>query len=101
LREDLEKRIVAGTARFHVLALLNRPGDPTCDVTIRWPDEDNREAVRLGTIEITSIAGSDPCDDVVFDPSHLADGIGVPPDEIFAARSNAYRISFSKRHDPE
>ena len=39
-----------------LLALLDRPGDPTTDVTLRWPDEDNRESVRLGTVEITSIA---------------------------------------------
>jgi catalase len=61
--------------------------------------EDSREAVRSGTIEITSTDKNDPCDDTVFDPSHLADGIGPAPDEIFAARSNAYGISFSKRHE--
>ena len=37
------------------MALLDRPGDPTMDVTIRWPDEDDREAVRLGTIVITGV----------------------------------------------
>ncbi|MEM5388578.1 catalase family peroxidase [Paraburkholderia phymatum] len=101
LRADLEQRIAAGKARFHVLALLDRPGDPTMDVTQRWPDEDDREAMRLGTIEVTSIDASESCDSTVFDPSHLAEGIGFPPDEIFAARSNAYGISFSKRHEAD
>lgn len=99
LVEELEKRIAAGTARFHVLAVPDRPGDPTMDVTIRWPDEDSRETVVLGTIDITSLEQNASCDETVFDPSILADGIGIPPDEIFAARSAAYRVSFSKRRE--
>jgi catalase len=99
LVQDLEKRISEGGVRFDVLALLDRPGDPTKDVTIRWPDEDSREAVRLGTIVITAIAKNEPCDESIFDPGNLADGIGLPPDEIFAARQTAYAISLSKRQE--
>ena len=55
LHDDLENRIAAGDVRFNVMALLDRPGDPVMDVTIRWPDEDSREAVRLGTIVITGV----------------------------------------------
>ncbi|HXO72931.1 MAG TPA: catalase, partial [Bradyrhizobium sp.] len=52
LHDDLERRIAAGDVRFSAMALLGRPGDPTMDVTVRWPDEDSREAVPLGTIVI-------------------------------------------------
>jgi catalase len=97
LRADLENRIAAGDVRFNVMALLDRPGDPTMDVTIRWPDEDNREAVRLGTIVITGVEADDACDPSIFNPANLAEGIGHPPDEIFAARSAAYTISLAKR----
>ena len=74
LHDDLEKRIAAGDVRLNVMALLDRPGDPTMDVTIRWPDEDNREAVRLGTIVITAIEANDACDASIFNPANLADG---------------------------
>ncbi|WP_027526180.1 catalase family peroxidase [Bradyrhizobium sp. Ec3.3] len=97
LHEDLEHRIAAGDARFSVMALLDRPGDPTMDATIRWPDEDRREALRLGTIVITAIDPNEACDAFFFDPANLAEGIGHPPDEIFAARSAAYAISFARR----
>jgi catalase len=80
-----------------VMALLDRPGDPTMDVTLRWPDEDNREQVRLGTIVITSLEANAACDGSIFNPANLADGIGHPPDEIFAARRTAYTISLAKR----
>ena len=97
LRDDLESRIASGDVRFNVMALLDRPGDPTMDVTIRWPDEDAREAVRLGTIVITGVEADDACDTSIFNPVNLAEGIGYPPDEIFAARSTAYAISLAKR----
>ena len=97
LHDDLESRIAAGDVRFNVMALLDRPGDPTMDVTVRWPDEDSRDTVRLGTIVITGVEANDMCDASVFDPANLAEGIGHPPDEIFAARRAAYVISLAKR----
>jgi catalase len=97
LHDDLGTRIAAGNARFNVMALLDRPGDPTMDVTIRWPDEDRREELRLGTIVITGSEPDQACDASIFNPANLADGIGHPPDEIFAARRAAYAISLEKR----
>ena len=97
LHDDLEKRIAAGDVRFSVMALLDRPGDPIMDVTIRWPGEDSREAVRLGTIVITGVEANDVCDASIFNPANLAEGISHPPDEIFAARRAAYAISLAKR----
>jgi len=97
LHDDLGTRIAAGNVRFNVMALLDRPGDPTMDVTMRWPDEDHREEVRLGTIVITGFEPDQACDASIFNPANLADGIGHPPDEIFAARRAAYTISLAKR----
>jgi len=97
LHEDIEQRIAAGDVRFNVMALPDRPGDPTMDVTSRWPDEDSREEVRLGTIVVTGLEPNESCDASIFNPANLADGIGHPPDEIFAARRAAYTISLAKR----
>jgi|SRR5581483_740129 len=97
LHDDLESRIAAGDIRFSLMALLGRPDDPILDVTIRWPDEDSREAVRLGTIVITAIEANETCDASVFNPANLAEGIGYPPDEIFAARRAAYAVSLAQR----
>ena len=97
LDHDLESRIAARDFRFSVMALLDRPGDPVMDVTIRWPDEDAREAVRLGTIVITGIEANDASEEPVFNPANLADGIGHPLDELFAVRCAAYAISQARR----
>jgi len=53
--------------------------------------------VRLGTIVITGVQANEACDAPIFDPAILAEGIGHPPDEIFAARRAAYAISLAKR----
>ncbi|TWB02284.1 catalase family peroxidase [Bradyrhizobium stylosanthis] len=97
LRDELARRMATGNVRFNVMALLDRPGDPTMDVTIRWPDEDHRDEVRLGTIVITGFEPDEACDASIFNPANLAEGIGHPPDEIFAARRAAYTISLAKR----
>lgn len=86
LNDDLDLRIAARDVRFSVMALLGRPGDPVTEVTIRWPDENERDAVRLGTIVITGVEANEVCDELVFNPANLAEGIGPPLDEIFAAR---------------
>lgn len=97
LHDDLKNRIAKADVRLNVMALLDRPGDPVMDVTIRWPDEDARESVRLGTIVITGVETDEACDASIFNPANLADGIAHPPDEIFAARRAAYAISLGKR----
>ncbi len=97
LHDDLEKRIAAGDIRFSLMALLGRPDDPTLDVTVRWPDEDNRDAVRLGTIVITALEANEMCDASAFNPANLAEGVGHPADDIFAARRAAYEISLARR----
>jgi catalase len=97
LHGDLDARIAARDIRFSVMALLDRPGDPVMDVTIRWPDEDTREALRLGTIVVTGAEADLACDEAVFNPANLAEGIGCPPDEMFAARCAAYAISQTRR----
>ena len=75
MQRDLEQRIADGGIKFDLLALLDRPCYPTLDVTVRWPDQNSRESVRLGTITITVIEKNDPCDQSVFNPSNLADRI--------------------------
>ena len=56
-----------------------------------------RAKLRLGTIVVTGVETDDTCDEAVFNPGSLTDGIGRPPDAMFAARCAAYAISQTRR----
>jgi catalase len=94
---DLKERIGSGGLHFKLVALLDKPGDPTMDVTERWPDEDSRQQITVGMIDIKSLNENAPCDDTIFNPGVLAAGLAEPPDEIFQARKIAYAVSLARR----
>lgn len=99
LAAELIERIATGSARFQLMAILDRPGDPVMDVTLRWPQEDDREAACLGTITLSGFEDNLACDQSIFNPGNLAGGLGRPPDEMFAARLLAYVVSLDRRRD--
>lgn len=94
---ELTERIAKGPATLDLVAILGESGDPTDDPAALWP-EDARKQVKLGTLAVTKIEDNEFCDLGMFDPTLLADGIAGPKnDELFAVRSEAYAISFSRR----
>jgi catalase len=101
LDAELTERLAKGPARFDLVAILGKDGDQTEDPTTRWEGEDERPTAALGTIEIDAIAPSEKCDAITFLPSNLPEGIAGPAnDPIFAARSGAYLVSFTRRNAP-
>lgn len=97
LREELEERFAEGPVRFDVEVSIAAEGDPVDDPTAPWPDE--RERVHLATLEVTGLAFDRERDGdiLVFDPSRLPDGIEMSDDQILRARSDAYRVSVTRR----
>jgi catalase len=101
LETELAERLAKQPATFDLVAILGRDGDQTADPTQRWEGEDERPAAPLGTIEIDAIAPNETCDKFTFLPTNLPDGIAGPAnDPIFAARSGAYAVSFTRRLAP-
>ena len=97
LRDELEERLLRGPAAFGIDVQLAADGDPLDDPTAEWPPE--REAVRLGRLEITALAfDREQGDDIlVFDPTHVPDGITLTDDKILLARPGAYSVSVTRR----
>lgn len=97
LFDDLAAALRQGALRWHLVATIGRPGDPTADATQPWPAD--RESADLGTLVLT---GSTPeaagnCRDVNFDPLVLPAGIAPSDDPLLSARSAAYSQSFTRR----
>jgi catalase len=96
--DELKERLAKGPASFDLVALLGEPNDPVNDPTVAWPEE-NRKAVKLGTVAIAAIEPDATCDAATFDPVvDLPEGVAGPAtDPMFAVRSPAYAVSLSRR----
>jgi catalase len=96
--EELKERLAKGPVVFDLVAIMGKTGDQTSDPTLRWDDEDNRPTTPLGKISITAIEPQETCDSGIFLPGNVTDGIIGPSDDpIFAVRSPAYIVSFTRR----
>ncbi|WP_245409452.1 hypothetical protein [Methyloceanibacter sp. wino2] len=72
----------------------------TDDATAFW-DEEHRDKVALGRLTIDAIEPDGTCDAFSFLPANVADGVAGPTDDpIFAIRSPAYVVSFTRRVAP-
>ncbi len=95
---EFKERIAKGPVVFDLKAIMGKDGDQTSDPTLRWDDEDNRPTTDLGKISIEAMAPEQTCNAHPFLPGNVADGIAGPAnDPIFAVRSPAYIVSFTRR----
>jgi catalase len=98
---EFKDRIAKGPVVFDLKAIMGKQGDQTSDPTTRWDDEDHRPTTDLGKITIEGIAPQATCDAGIFLPGNVVDGIAGPSDDpIFAVRSPAYVVSFTRRKTP-
>ena len=97
LSTEIRKRVASGPIRFTMSLQLAEQGDRIDDPSIAWPE--SRRKVPLGTLEIErAVAESATAEKaLMFIPSALPAGI-EPADPMIDARSAAYPVSFSRRH---
>src|SRR5438270_73434 len=93
LTDELASRLKEGPAVFALHVQIGAADDPTDDPTAVWPDD--REDIEIGRLVLDEM--TDDCDELLFDPTFLVDGIEVSDDEILRARSGAYGVSFKRR----
>lgn len=95
-KPELTERLAKGPAVFDLTAILGQSGDALDDPTAFWPDD--RKSVKMGTLTISGLEDAKVCDQGIFDPTNVVDGIEGPKDDkIFPMRSEAYAVSFSRR----
>ena len=97
LQDDIRARLDQGPVRWTLYARLAGEEDDVHDPTVPWPDD--REAVELGTVELTGLDGSRERDGdvLVFDPTRVTDGIELSDDQILRFRPDAYAVSVFRR----
>lgn len=93
LHAELAGRLAEGPVRFDLLVHLGEPDDPTGDPTAIWPE---RPVATAGRLEVTALVGD--AEPVIFDPTNVPPGVGLPPDdEILALRRAVYGLSYGRR----
>ena len=101
LIQDLKTRLATGPIQFRLVVQVPNAGDSTKDSSLVWPDD--RKTIDAGTISITSVvadsAGAERA--LVYDPTHLTDGIELSDDPLPALRAKVYSLSASYRQQME
>ena len=97
LFDELRDRISRAPVEFRLQVQIAGPNDPTSDATLVWPDD--RRKVVLGTIRLTVVdpKSAETERAVIYDPTHLTDGIELSDDPLPAFRAQVYSISFARR----
>ena len=85
LREEIRRRVAKGPVTFRLVLQIAEPGDWIDDPSVAWPDD--RPAVELGTLAITSDATDSQAAErsLLFLPGALTQGI-EPADPMVQER---------------
>ena len=97
LMDEIRSRIGKAPVEFRLQVQIPGPNDPTNDATIVWPDD--RTKILLGTIRLTTVdpKSAETERAMIYDPTHLTDGIELSDDPLPAFRSQVYSISYARR----
>jgi len=97
LADELRNRIAKGPVEFRLQVQIANAMDPTSDATLVWPDD--RKKVVLGTIRLTAVDPNttETQKKLIYDPTHLTDGIELSDDPLPAFRARVYSISIARR----
>jgi catalase len=95
--DALISSILQHPLQWHLIITIGKPGDPTNDATMAWPD--GREQVDVGTLTLDQIESEEtsPARDINFDPLVLPSGMAPSDDPLLSARSAIYSQSFTRR----
>lgn len=97
LESDLAERLKDGPVRFDFYLQLATEDDSLVDPTTVWPDSNPRILAGELAITASSAGKGGSCDQVMFNPLVLPDGIRASDDPVLHARPAAYGVSFGRR----
>ncbi len=96
LATDLESRLQAGTVQFNLYIQPAGPDDSLVDPSQPW-SENVGARLELGCLSIRTTTSDALCNQGVFDPMRLPEGIEPSDDRVLLARSAACSVSLARR----
>lgn len=101
MQDELRGRTGNGPVAWDLYLQLPEEGDPLLDASTPWPAD--RKKVKVAQLRLASVdepGTKGPCNDVMFDPTSVPDGIEPSDDPVLLIRPAAYAVSFSRRMEP-
>jgi len=100
LQTELRERPSAGPVVFTLHVQLAGDGDDVNDPATTWPE--SRSLVLVGTLRLSALVSDlrAGCEELVFDPTAVTDGIACSDDRILNARPGAFSVSYQRRTTP-
>jgi catalase len=98
LRDELRQRAEKGPVAWDLYLQFPGPDDPLVDASAAWPED--RTKVKVARLELASVDASGskgPCDEVMFDPTSVPEGVETSGDPVLLIRPAAYAVSYSRR----
>ena len=98
MQDELRKRAASTPVAWDLYLQFPEEGDPLLDASSPWPED--RKRVNVAQLQLTSVdepGTKGPCNDVMFDPTAVPDGIETSDDPVLLIRPAAYAVSFSRR----
>jgi catalase len=97
LMDELRSRISKAPVEFSLQVQIAGPNDPTNDATLVWPED--RKKIVLGMIRLNTVdpKSAETERAMIYDPTHLTDGIELSDDPLPAFRAQVYSISYARR----
>lgn len=100
LTAELRSRLASSPVELLLEFIPARDGDSVDDITAVWPDRGG--SVLLGRLFVERVGADQGAQrSLVFDPSHLPDGISFAGDPMVDARVRAYRFAAQRRTETE
>ncbi len=98
LQAELGERLADAPVEYDLYLQFPEEGDPLDNASVAWPAD--RPKVNVGRLTLASVdpvGEVGPCDQEMFDPTGLPDGIEPSDDPVLLIRAEAYAVSFSRR----
>lgn len=94
LLQEFNKHIKNKSINYKMYLVLANPQDVTNDTTAIWSGK--HEEVLVGILNVNKYEGMD-CNQEVFFPSDIPQGVGAPVDPLFQIRNETYGVTFGRR----
>jgi catalase len=100
LQTELRERLSAGPVVFTLHVQLAGDDDDVNDPATTWPE--SRSLVLVGTLRLSALVSDlrAGCEELVFDPTAVTDGIACSDDRILNARPGTFSVSYQRRTTP-